>query len=96
MEFSILGSYSQQGIQKINESPDRLDLAREMANMYGVEIVSFFLTMGAFDMIIHVRALSSEAMMKFTLALSSLGNIRTTTLTAFDENTYREILSGFP
>jgi uncharacterized protein with GYD domain len=43
-----------------------------------------------------VEAPSDEVVAKFALAIGAAGNIRTTTLKAFNEAEFRKIVAGLP
>ncbi len=94
--YIALINYTPQGIANIKESPDRANAARELARTCGTEMKDFYMTLGAYDIVATVEAPNDQAMAKFVLALGSLGNVRTTTLKAFTEPEYREIIQALP
>ncbi len=44
--YIMLINYTQQGIESIKESPERLDRAKELLQSLGGEVREFYLTMG--------------------------------------------------
>ena len=94
--YIALINYTQQGIANIKESPDRATAARELARTCGAEMKDFYMTLGVYDIVVTVEAPNDQAMAKFTLALASLGNVRTMTLKAFTEPEFREIIQALP
>lgn len=90
--YIILCSYTSVGLRTIHESPERLEKARRTGTRYDVEIKDFYLTMGQFDIVLIVVAPSDDAVAKFCLSLSSEGAVKTTTLRAFNESEYREVI----
>ena len=60
----------------------------------GGEFKQVYLTMGAHDMVAIVEGPDDEAMAKVALGLGSSGAIRTTTLRAFSEATYRKLIDA--
>ena len=50
--------------------------------------------MGAYDLVAVVEAPSDEAVAKVALALGSKGNVKTTTLRAFTEAEFRDIVGS--
>ena len=94
--YIILLNWTDQGVRNARQSPQRLDAAREMGRKSGVEIKSFHMTMGAYDMVTLVEAPDDQALAKFVLATAAGGNLRTTTLRAFPEAEYREIMQALP
>jgi uncharacterized protein with GYD domain len=94
--YWILVNWTEQGIKNVKESPRRLDAGRELARQFGVELKDFYMTIGPYDMLTRIEAPGDDAVAKFVLALSSGGNVRTTTLKAFPEAEYREIIKALP
>ncbi|MGH8671885.1 MAG: GYD domain-containing protein, partial [Burkholderiales bacterium] len=62
----------------------------------GCEMKVVYLTQGSYDLISVVEAPDDEAITRFVLALSSAGNVRTTTARAFTEDEYRKIIASLP
>ncbi len=93
-KYIMLANWTDQGIQNVKGSPGRLDAARATARQFGAEITDFYMTMGAYDMVVTVEAPSDDVIAKFVLALGSVGNVRSTTLKAFSESEYREIIGS--
>ncbi len=94
--YIALMSYTQQGIERIKDSPERADKARELLASLGGEVKAFYLTMGAYDAVVIAEAPDDKTMATFLLAAGSHGNVRTTTLTAFSEEAFREIVRAIP
>jgi uncharacterized protein with GYD domain len=95
MYITIL-RWTQQGIQDINESPARLDRAREAIKAAGGELKAFYLTMGQYDAVTISEAPNDEAYARALLALGSAGAVRTETLRAFPEEDYRKLIAALP
>jgi uncharacterized protein with GYD domain len=94
--YISLIQYTDQGIQKIKESPSRLDHAKKGYEAAGGKIKDFYLVMGEFDLVIVADMPNDEAVAKLTLSLGSAGNIRTRTMRAFTEAEYRKIVQSLP
>ena len=92
--YIALSNWTDQGIKTIKDSPRRLDEARELAKKSGCELKDFFMVMGACDMVWVLEAPDDATAAKFSLAVGSAGNIRTTTLKAFPEDAYRKVVGG--
>lgn len=95
-KYIVLLNYTQQGISKVRESPNRAEAARALARDCGAEMTDLYLTLGEYDAIAHVEADSPEAVARFALAVGSLGNVRSKTLQAFNEDQFREIVQSLP
>ena len=94
--YIMLMSYTDQGIRNVKSSPKRADAARFMAKSCGAEVKDIYLTLGTYDLILTVEAAEDEAVARFSLALASIGNVRATTLKAFSEEQYRQIIEAMP
>jgi uncharacterized protein with GYD domain len=93
-QYILLGTWTDQGIKNVKESPQRLDAARKLWQEEGARIVSFHMTMGAYDWALLVEASDDAVVSRCVLKLAQRGNVRTTTLKAFSEDEYRKILSS--
>ena len=93
-QYIMLSNWTEQGIKNVKESPKRLDAAKALAKKFNGEVVEFYMTTGAHDMVVMLEAPDDEAAAKFALSLGSAGNVRTTTLKAFSEQSYRSIIGS--
>ena len=94
--FLISLNWTDQGIRAVKDAPKRAQLAREMAKKVGVEIKQLFLTSGDSDILLILDAPNGDNAAKFTLALGSMGNVRTRTARAWPEAEYLKLLSELP
>ncbi len=94
--YIILARLTQQGIQNIKESPNRLDAGKQAFRAMGAEIKAFYLVNGQYDFVNIIEAPDDETMAKVILALGAKGNVRTETLRAFTEEEYRKIIAALP
>jgi uncharacterized protein with GYD domain len=94
--YIILINYTQQGIQKIKESPVRLDAAKKLFKSMGAELKQWLLVMGRYDAAVIAEAPNDETVAKLALAVGSLGAVQTETLRAFTEDEYRKIIAALP
>jgi len=88
--------WTPQGLQKIKQSPSRLDAARKAFEAAGAKMKDFYMVTGKHDMIAVVDASDDVALAKAILAVTSQGNITSETCRAFSENEYRQIVSSLP
>jgi uncharacterized protein with GYD domain len=92
--YIMLTNWTEQGIRNVKDSPSRLDAARQLCKKHGAEMKQVFMTMGAYDLVVVVEAPGDDAVAKIALALGAAGNIRTTTLKAFNEAEYRQLVGS--
>lgn len=92
--YISLTNWTEAGVKNIKDSAVRLDAAKALARKHGCEIREFYMTMGSADMVIIMEGPDDETVAKFSLTLAAGGNVRTTTLKAFPEATYRKIIGS--
>ena len=94
--YITLARWTKQGIEKVKESPARLDAFKKLAKSQGGEVKGFYMVTGQYDLVTISEAPNDEAMAKVALALASKGSITTETLRAFTEDEYRKIIAALP
>jgi uncharacterized protein with GYD domain len=92
--YIMLANWTEQGAQKIKDSPRRVDAAKKALADMGGEFRSFFMTMGDYDLVVVYEAPDDAVAARFTLLLGALGTVRTKTLKAFPEAAYRQIIAS--
>ena len=94
--YISLVRYTGEGVQHMDESPDRLDAARDVVESMGGELTHFFLTMGQYDAVVIMELPDGEAATQAGITIAGGGAVRTETLRAFPEGEYRELIAGLP
>lgn len=92
--YVSLVEFTDQGIENITDSPDRLDDARALAEELGGEVTDFYLTFGQYDIVVVSEFPDDERYARFALTVGSRGAVSTETLKAFTEAEYREVVDG--
>jgi uncharacterized protein with GYD domain len=92
--YLALMRWTKEGIEKIKDSPARLDAGKKAAEAAGAKLVSFYMLMGQYDMAAIIEAPDDAIYAHFSLSLASKGGIRVETLRAFTEDEYRKIIPG--
>jgi len=92
--YVMLVNWTDQGIRNITEVPKRVDAAKALLKDMGGEFKSLYMTMGQYDLVVVYDALDDAVAAHFTLMLGRTGNVRTTTLKAFPEQAFREIITS--
>ncbi len=82
--FIVLLDYTDLGIRNLKDSPQRADAFNEFAEKAGVKIVGQYWTIGSHDGVLIMEAETEEKAASVLLHLGASGNVRTTTLRAFD------------
>ena len=92
-KYIALANWTDKGIANVKEAPERVNAVRALAKNLGCEMQDFYMTVGAYDMVVTIEAPNDEAMAKLALSIGRAGNVRTTTLKAFSEDSFRKIIA---
>ncbi len=95
---TYIGLYklTDQGIKTIKEAPGRVEAAIKAAEKIGGKVIAVYAVTGEYDYVTIGEFPSDEVGMTFALALSSLGNVRTTTLRAYTKEEFAAIVKKLP
>ncbi len=74
--YLCLCNWTQKGIENVKDSPKRLDDAKALFRELGVELKSFYMTAGRYDIVLIVEAKDENALARATLAQGAKGGIR--------------------
>ena len=92
--YVMLANWTDQGARQVKESPKRLDAAKKALVEMGGEFRSVYMTMGVYDLVVVYEAPDDAVAARFTLLLGQMGAVRTTTMKAYPEAAYREIVNS--
>ena len=92
--YIVLGTWTDQGVRAIADSPKRLDAAKKLLADMGGQLKAFYMTLGEHDMVAIYEAPDDAVAARFALKVGQSGSLRTTTLKAFPEPAYREIVAS--
>ena len=92
--FIVLLDYTDQGIRNIKDSPQRADSFIEFAEGAGAKVHSQYWTIGSHDGVFILEAPNDEVAASVLLHLGSEGNVRTTTLRAFEWAEAQELIAA--
>ena len=88
--YVSLLNFTDQGIRTVRDTVERVDRATELAEKHGARLVQTYWTVGPYDLVVVLEAPDDESLTTFLLETVSLGNVRSTTLRAYN----REEMSG--
>jgi uncharacterized protein with GYD domain len=91
--FIVLMDWTDQGIRTAKDSVKRSSQAREAFQKQGVTIEQIYWTLGSHDIVAVINAPDGETFAAVLLQLAGAGNLRTTSLRAFDEGEFGSILA---
>ena len=91
--YVTLLNWTDQGIRNVREAVQRVDSGAQVAEQkYGVRLKEIYWTVGPYDYVVLWEAPDEQSMTAFMLELGSLGNVRSTTLRAYDRDEVGGIL----
>ena len=80
------------GTQKATESVGRAQAFRNMAKEMNCQVPGLFYTMGQYDLAARIEAPDDETVSALLLKVGQLGNVRSTTMRAFTEDQFSNIV----
>lgn len=92
--YISLCNWTDQGIRTVKDQGKRFDAAKQRVKEAGAEFKAIYMTIGAYDMVTVWEAPNDEVAAKLLLAIAGNGNVRTTTLRAFNEAEARSIIAS--
>ncbi len=94
----IFFGFTQKGIEKIKESPARVQDAKQIVQSLGGKVKDFYGIMGmaSYETLFIVEAPNDEVIAKAVLMIAQKGNVRTTTVRAFTEAEYKRVIEELP
>jgi uncharacterized protein with GYD domain len=90
--YIVLGSFTDQGIRNVKDSPKRMDAVSAMAKKAGASLKETYWTLGQYDFVAIFEAPDDVSMTALGLSIGKLGNVRTQTLRAFPAAEMQAIL----
>jgi uncharacterized protein with GYD domain len=88
--YVVLMNWTDQGVKTAAETVHRRDQADALAQKHGASIEQVYWTVGPYDLVTVIEAPDDESATAMLLELGTAGNLRTTTLRAYD----RDQMSG--
>ena len=94
--YMMLFRYTAQGINKIKESPARIEAGRKALADMGGKFHAWYLALGQYDGVVLLEAPNDEAIAQWALALGRGGNVSTETLRLFTEDEFKKMVAALP
>ncbi len=90
--YVVLLNWTDQGVRADRETVHRRERGDELAEKHGVRLEQVYWTMGHYDIVAILEAPDDESASAFILDLTSTGNLRTSTLRAYDHDEMQAII----
>ena len=94
--YVLLAHWTDQGVRTISDLPKRLDGAKKTLEEMGGHFRQILMTMGEYDIVATYEAPDDAVAARFSLMLGKSGNVRITSLKAFPEEAFRQIVQSLP
>jgi uncharacterized protein with GYD domain len=90
--YIVLVQSTGQGAKALKEVPDRQQSSRDVAAKFGVVRKAVYMTLGPYDFVQIIEAPDDESVARYVLSVNSRGNVRTTTMRAWDEPEHHQFI----
>lgn len=91
--YVTLYHWTEQGIKNFRDTTDRAKTAIAQAEKMGGRITQLLWTSGAYDLVGIAEFPDDQTVSAFNLALASAGNVRTTTMRAYNDREMAAIIA---
>ena len=91
VRYVVLLSWTDKGIASFKDSTNRAAVARAGAAKLGGKITEIFWTIGPYDLAALAEFPDDESFTAFALGLGSAGNVRSTSMRAYNEAEFSKI-----
>jgi len=95
-KYVVLMKMTDQGSKDFRNAPERIENGTKLLEKLGGKVIGFYLVMGEYDYVGIGECPSDEVATAFAMALSSGGNVKTTTLKAFSKEQIPGIIKLLP
>ena len=93
--YIVLVNFTDQGIRNIGNLRQDLASRDQQLAAAGIKIQRYF-TLGQYDVVAVVEAPDDEAMAAVAVRIGSAGDLRTTTLKAFTQDEFLQLIERLP
>jgi uncharacterized protein with GYD domain len=91
--FVTLFNWTEQGVKSYKDSPSRVEAFNQQASNLGVRLRDVYWTSGPYDIVGIFEAPDEESAAAALLELATAGNVRTTTMRAFNSDEFKSVVS---
>ena len=91
-----LATFTDQGMRTVKDTVKRADAARELGSRFGVQMTDIHWTLGNFDIVAEFEAKDDAAMVAYSLAIASAGNVKFESLRALSRDEMTQVVTKLP
>jgi uncharacterized protein with GYD domain len=90
--YVTLFKWTEQGVKNVKNAPARFEAAKKLTESMGGKFLGLYVTMGEYDIVAVTEGPSDEVASAVALSIASKGNAKTTTMRAFTESEFSQIV----
>jgi uncharacterized protein with GYD domain len=90
--YVTLFKWTEQGVKDVKNAPARFQASKKLGESMGGKTLGLYVTMGEYDIVAVSEGPSDEAAAALALSIAAKGNAKTTTMRAFTESEFSEIV----
>lgn len=94
--YVSLINWTEKGAAGFKETVARAEAGKQLAGAFGGSLKQIYWTLGPYDIVAISEAPDDESATAFALTLAAQGNVRTTTMRAFDADEMKGIIAKAP
>ena len=94
--YVSLINWTEKGAAGFKDTVARAEAANGLAAGFGGALKEIYWTLGPYDIVVVSEAPDDESATAFALTLAAQGNVRTTTMRAFDSDEMKGIIAKTP
>jgi uncharacterized protein with GYD domain len=94
--YVSLINWTEKGVANFKSTVDRAEAGNALAGSFGGALKEIYWTLGSYDIVVISEAPDDESATAFALTLAAQGNVRTTTMRAFDADEMKAIIAKAP
>ena len=94
--FMCFLNWTDQGAKAVKEGLERYEATKGLIAGLGGRLVGAYVTTGQYDVVLVIEMPNGDAMTKLAVALTSRGNVRTTTLRAHSMEDFGKLAAEVP
>jgi uncharacterized protein with GYD domain len=91
--YISLINWTEKGVADFKSTVDRAEAGKALAGAFGGALKEIYWTLGPYDIVVTSEAPDDESAAAFALTLAAQGNVRNTTMRAFDGDEMRSIIA---
>ncbi|MGW7525758.1 GYD domain-containing protein [Streptomyces sp. NPDC054783] len=91
--YVALLSWTEQGVRNYKDTAKRAETFGSALQKLGAKLLSIYWTVGPYDLVAVVEASDDETAAAALLQLGGVGNVRSTTLRAFDREEMERVIA---